>query len=92
MRVLHRCDVRHCVNPDHLWLGTSADNTADMDAKGRRTHRQPRNTRLTAHEVAAIRRLHAAGVTQAELARSFDVTPIAIWKVVHRHTWREVVA
>lgn len=36
--VLHRCDVRHCFEPTHLFLGTMADNNADRDAK----HRMPR--------------------------------------------------
>lgn len=35
LRILHECDVRACVNPLHLWLGTQRDNIADMIAKGR---------------------------------------------------------
>jgi hypothetical protein len=39
MVVMHRCDNPPCVNPDHLTVGTVADNNADMDAKGRRRTR-----------------------------------------------------
>lgn len=35
MFVCHTCDVRNCVNPDHLWLGTVKDNQQDMSLKGR---------------------------------------------------------
>lgn len=37
----HHCDVRNCVNPDHMFLGTTQDNTRDMIAKGRYKHPHP---------------------------------------------------
>jgi hypothetical protein len=40
--VCHTCDVRHCVNPDHLWLGSNSDNQKDSSAKSR--HYESRRT------------------------------------------------
>ena len=76
--VLHRCDNPPCVRPDHLFLGTAADNTADMMAKERNRHatgdRRP-GLKLSDGDVAEIRaRWTAGGITQTALAREFGVS------------------
>jgi len=90
--VRHRCDNRVCVRPDHLTLGTVADNSRDMVERGRslageRNH----NARLTSEAAADIRERYAAGgVTQAELAEEYGVVEGAVWNVLHGRSWAEV--
>lgn len=76
--VLHRCDNRACVNPEHLFLGTQLDNIADREAKGRGVP-PPSRKKLTDADVAEMRRLYrrydrSGGWTQARLAERFGVS------------------
>src|SRR5579859_1865874 len=81
MFVCHRCDNPPCTNPEHLFLATNAENTADKVAKGR----QPRGERmaqakLTDEQVARIRERWANGQVkqQKDLCAEFGVSPAAI--------------
>lgn len=93
--VMHTCDVPLCVRPDHLELGTVADNNRDMFAKGRgkpgctRGEAQS-NSKLTVEIVQQIRVDFAAGVPQRELGRRYGVQPAAISKVVTGRSWKHV--
>jgi hypothetical protein len=84
--VLHKCDVRCCVNPDHLFLGTAADNAADMVAKGRDRRPLPK---LTASQVGEIRARVAGGVVQASLAREYGVSKATVCLIVSRQKWSQ---
>jgi len=92
--VLHRCDNPPCVRPEHLFLGTAADNAADMIAKGRRTWQgmageaHPRH-RLTVEQVRAIR-ANPDGLTGVALAHQFGVTKNNIYAIRQRRTWRHL--
>jgi len=91
MCVCHRCDVKLCVNPTHLFLGTKADNNWDCVAKGRAAcprGRQHHLAKLTDANVLSIRAQHAAGgVFQRELAKRFGVAPSRIADILSRKAW-----
>ena len=91
--VCHRCDVRRCCNPAHLFLGTKAENTADMVKKGRHAYGERNGTsKLTDEQVRNIRSLYASGeFTQAELASRFSVHNVLISSIVRGERWKHVV-
>ena len=92
-KVLHRCDNPPCVRPDHLFLGSQADNVHDMIAKGRQHDLKGEEhplARLTEDDVHAIRAMHANGARTTELATRFHVQRGAISKIVHGRTWRHL--
>lgn len=91
--VCHKCDNAACVNPDHLFLGSNAENMLDRDSKGR--HRPLRgsangHSRLAEAEVQEIRQLLNAGIRQADIAERFGVSQATISDIKLRRIWSHV--
>lgn len=75
LNVCHHCDNTVCFNPEHLFLGTHADNVADMVAKRRHGIGIANGmAKLTDQQVKAIRVLKAEGISQREIAKMFGVS------------------
>lgn len=88
--ILHTCDVRHCVNPAHLFPGTHKDNMRDMQVKGRAAsgiyNGAPR--KLTPAEVHEIRRRYATEtIRQIDLATEYDVTQGMVSRILAKRAW-----
>lgn len=89
LKVLHSCDVPCCVNPQHLFLGTDADNMQDMAAKGRGSGRCGESNpqaKLTAAAAEAIR-ASAGALSISALSRRYGVSRRAIGFVLGGRTW-----
>lgn len=92
--VCHRCDNRGCVRPDHLFLGTNADNMADMVKKGRspRTGRPGEAApmrKLSQAQVNAIREKSANGTKQKDLVKEYAVSPATICMIISGKRWNK---
>lgn len=93
--VLHTCDVRHCVNPSHLWLGSHTDNMRDRQEKGRWEPPRLRGvenpmSKLSDKDVVEIRKRCAAGEAQQRIADEYQVGQMTISRIVRQETWAHV--
>lgn len=95
--VLHRCDVRACVRPEHLFLGSKGDNNRDRASKGRNgksAHERPSGSRhprakLNEESVADIRSQYRdGGASQRELAVRFGTSQPNIGRILRGEAWR----
>ncbi len=91
MLVLHDCDIRCCVNPDHLYVGTAAENTEDARTRGKLCcgERNP-SSRLTSGQVVEIRQRLKGNDSMSSIASMFDVGRKTISDISNGKTWRHI--
>lgn len=87
MFVLHRCDNRLCVNPEHLWLGTQQDNMRDRSEKGRRA--QGVANGQSKLDEAAVREIRSSKKTK-ELADKYGVHRTLIQQIRRGKGWSHI--
>lgn len=91
--VLHKCDNRGCVNPGHLFLGSQAENLADMAKKGRSNGNPGEmngNAKLTNIEVEWIKMWLGFGYSQRKIASIFGVSQAAISHIQSGSRWAHI--
>lgn len=91
--VRHECDIRPCVEPDHLLPGTQSDNVQDAVDRGRNRGAvgiQNAKAKLNDELVQLIREKSTAGRSHVVLGHEFGVSPENIGFIVRRVTWKHV--
>ena len=88
MLVCHTCDTPSCVNPEHLFVGTWADNMADRDKKGRQAKGCDVNTAKLSEE-QAMEIFHAEG-TYLEVAKRYGIAQTSVLNIKNKNTWRHI--
>lgn len=82
LMVLHKCDVRKCVNPEHLYVGNNADNMRDRSQRGI-VHQR----RLTEEKVREMRQLRQQGWSWRQLGKRYDVGFTAVVQATMGKSW-----
>lgn len=99
--VLHKCDVKVCCNPDHLYIGDVKQNVKDAIERGqfprgpnlKKGHKGEKNTKakLTESDVIKIREIYIPNVYGAhKIAKLYNVSKFAILQIVRRRTWKHI--
>lgn len=91
--VLHKCNNRKCVNPEHLYLGTQFENMRDALKIGSLSSKGEKNGRskITKKDVLKIRELYKLGQKQIELAEIFGIARSTISHIIRGYTWKHIL-
>ena len=86
--VLHKCDHPWCVNPDHLFIGTSHDNHMDQKQKNRHLAGQKNgNAKISEQDVREIKALASVGMAQHKIADRYGVCQMQVSRIVRGTRW-----
>ena len=90
--VLHKCDVKLCVNPNHLFLGTQAENIKDKVEKGRQARGEKIGiSKLNENQIKEIRDAYIKKEgSQRLLAKKYGVHQSTIWRAVNYLVWKHI--
>lgn len=90
--ICHKCDIKNCVNPKHLFLGRQSDNIKDKVKKDRQAKGNDIPTsKLTEKEVLEIRNKYIPRIYSIRmLAREYNVAYDSIWSIVNKQSWKHI--
>ena len=88
--VLHSCDTPSCVNPDHMFLGTRADNALDRDMKGRNVVRFGERSGRAKITERQVREIRVASGTSQQIGESHNLSAAQANAIKNRKSWKHV--
>ena len=90
LHVCHSCDVRNCINPNHLWLGTVQQNLEDRKIKGRNAAGENHgNSKLTANDVNNIRNSYFnKTMSVINLCKYYSLGKSTVYDIISGKSWR----
>lgn len=87
----HTCDNPHCINLDHIVLGSYYDNVRDMVDRNRQAKGEASGvSKLCEKDIVVIRALHRSGLSSTKIAKKYNVNKSTILRIINFKTWSHI--